>query len=99
MQMLELISLLCLLQIMKLFILTVLELNMFIKKSKNCVGHKNIKTNIFRIQSNNSIMSGYFALNSLILCLQIKLIGYTSLFLPYDFEKKNNIILAYFKNE
>ena len=69
------------------------------KEIENFIGHKNIKTNIFRIQSNNSIMSGYFALNSLILCLQIKLIDYTSLFLPYDFEKKNNIILAYFKNE
>ena len=27
------------------------------------------------------------------------LIGYTSLFSPYDFEKNDNIILSYFKNE
>ena len=41
-------------KILKLLILTVLGLNMFLKK---IIGHKNIKTNIFRIQAINSIMS------------------------------------------
>ena len=36
------------------------------------IGHKNIKTNIFRIQADNSIMLGTFVLDSLILCLQEK---------------------------
>ena len=27
------------------------------------------------------------------------LIGYASLFSPYDFEKNDNIILSYFKND
>ena len=43
------------------------------KEIKEFIGHKNIKTNIFRIQASNSIMCGYFALDSLILCLQAKL--------------------------
>ena len=29
------------------------------KEIKNFIGHKNIKTNIFRIQADNSIMCGY----------------------------------------
>ena len=33
------------------------------ERIKEFVGNKNIKANIFRIQSSNSIMCGYFALN------------------------------------
>ena len=29
---------------------------------KKCIGHKNIKTNIFRIQADNSIMCAYFCI-------------------------------------
>ena len=36
-------------------------------------GYKSIKTNIFRLQSNNSVIGEYFSLDSLILCLQVKL--------------------------
>ena len=35
---------------------------------KKFVRNKNIITNIFRVQGNNSVMSGTFALDSLILC-------------------------------
>ena len=39
---------------------------------KECIGNTNIKANIFRVQANNSIIRGYFALDSLILCLLVK---------------------------
>ena len=32
------------------------------KEIKRFIGHKNTKTNIFRIQADNSIMSGYFCI-------------------------------------
>ena len=32
------------------------------KEVKIFIGHKNIKTNIFRIKSNNSLMCGYFCI-------------------------------------
>ena len=64
------------------------------------VGHKNIKANIFRIQANSSIMCAYFCIGFIDFMLGGKtLIDFTSLFSPYDFEKKDNIILSYFKNE
>ena len=70
---------------------------MFLKK---IIGHKNLITNIFRIQENNSIMFGYFCIGLIDFMLAGKtLIDYTSLFLPYDFEKNENIILSYFQNE
>ena len=62
--------------------------------------HKNAKTNIFRIQSNNSIMCGYFCIGFINFMFAGKtLIDYVSLFSPYDFEKNDNIILSCFKNE
>ena len=32
------------------------------KEIKKFIGHKNIKTNIFKIQADNSIMCGYFCI-------------------------------------
>ena len=59
-----------------------------------------IKTNIFCIQENNSIMCGYFCIGFIDLMLAgKKLTDYTSLFSPYDFKKNDSIILSYFKNE
>ena len=40
------------------------------KEIKTFINNKNIKTNIFRIQSYDSIMCGFFILDLLILCLQ-----------------------------
>ena len=72
------------------------EMKDFIEKFS---GNKNIKTNIFWTQEDNSIMSGYFCIGSIDFMLAgKKLTDYTNLFSPYDF-KKNNIILSYFKNE
>ena len=54
---------------------------------KEFIGHKNIKTNIFIIQANNSIMCRYFC-NGFIDFMRAgkTLIDYTSLFSSYDLE-------------
>ena len=45
-------------------------------------------------------MCGYFCIGFIDFMLGGKtLIDYTSLFLLYDFEKNNKIILSYYKNE
>ena len=73
---------------------------MFLKKIEKFLGHKNIKTNIFRIQASNSVMCGYFFIEFIEFMFASKtLIAYTSLFPLYDFERNDNIILSYFENE
>ena len=63
-------------------------------------GNKNIKTNIFQIQEDNSIMCGYFCIGFIDLMLAgKKLTDYTNLFSPYDFKKNDDTILSHFKNE
>ena len=67
---------------------------------KKFVGNKNIKANIFRVQANDSIMCGYFCNGFIDFMLGgKKLNDFTSLFSPYDFEKNDDIILGYFKDE
>ena len=62
---------------------------MFLKQLKNFLRHKNIKINIFRVQENNSIMCGYFCMGfTNFMFVGKTLIDFTSLFSPYDFEKK-----------
>ena len=39
---------------------------------KKFIENKNIKANIFGLQANNSVMCGYFCIDLLILCFQIK---------------------------
>ena len=59
------------------------------KEIEKFIEHKNIKTNIFRIQSNNSIICGYFCIGSIDFMFAVKtMIDFTGLFSPYDFEKK-----------
>ena len=68
------------------------------KEIKRFIGHKDIKTNIFRIQANNSIMCGYFCIRFIDFMFANKtLIDFTSLFSPYDFKKNEKIIIDYFK--
>ena len=60
------------------------------KKIKKFIGQKNIKTNIFRIQADNSIMCGYFCIGFIDFMFAGKsLIDFTSLFSPYDFKKND----------
>ena len=68
------------------------------KEIKGFIGHEDIKTNIFRIQTYNSIMCGYFCIGFINFIFANKtVIHFTSLFSPYDFEKNDKIILKYFK--
>ena len=70
---------------------------MFLKKLR-FIGHKNIKANIFRKQADNSIMCGYFCIGFIdFMFAGRSFIDYTSLFSPYDSQKNDKIILAYFK--
>ena len=53
------------------------------------IKNKNIKTNIFRIQNNNSIMCGYFCILFIEYILNSKtLTDFTNLFSPWNFLKK-----------
>ena len=56
---------------------------------KKIVGNKNLKANIFRVQGNDSVICGYFCIGFIDFMLAGKrLTDYTSLFSPYDFDKK-----------
>ena len=68
------------------------------KEIKRLIGHKNTKTNIFRIQADNSIICRYFCIGFIGFMAENKsLIDFTSLFSPYDFKKNYGIILNYLK--
>ena len=68
------------------------------KEIKRFIGVKNTKTNIFRIQADDSRMCGYFCIGIADFMFARKtLIDFSSLFSPYDFKKNDKIILDYFK--
>ena len=67
---------------------------------KKFIGNKNIKANIFWVQANNSVMRGYFCIEFIDFMLAgKKLTDFTGLFSPHDFDKNDNVILNYFKDE
>ena len=67
------------------------------KEIKTLIGNKNIKTNIFRMQAHDSIMSGYFCIRFIDFMLKGKtLTEYANLFSPNNFKKDDDIILNYF---
>ena len=73
------------------------EIKEFIKEFP---GNKNIKTNIFQVPEDNSIMFGYFFIGFIdFMSAGKKLTDYTNLFSRHDLKKNDNIILSYFKNE
>ena len=58
------------------------------KDIKRFIGHKNTKTNLFRIQPDNSIMCEYFCIGFIDFMFAGKnLIDFTSFFPPYDLRK------------
>ena len=62
--------------------------------------HKNLTANIFRVQTNNSVMCGYFCIGLIDFMLAGKdLVDFTSFFSHYEFEKNDDIISRYFKDE
>ena len=70
------------------------------KEIKNFIENKNIKTNIFRVQANDSVMCGYFCIGFIHFMLAGKtLVDFTNTFSPYDFEKNVDLILSCFKGE
>ena len=57
--------------------------------TKEFPGNENIKTNVFRVQEDNSIISGYFCIGFIdFMSAGKKLTDYTNLFSPYDLKKK-----------
>ena len=69
------------------------------KEIEKFIGNRNIKANIYHVQTNNSVMCGYFCIGFIDFMLAGKtLIEYTALFSPYDFNKNDQIILSYFKD-
>ena len=67
---------------------------------KKFIENKNIKANIFRVQSNNSITCGYFYMGFIDFMFACKKVtDFTSFFSPYVFEKNDSIIVNYFKDE
>ena len=58
---------------------------------KEVFGNKNIKTNIYRVHEDNSIMCRYFWIRFIDFMLAGKKLT--------DFQKNDNIMLSYFKNE
>ena len=59
-----------------------------LKEIGKFIGHETIKTDIFRIQGNNSVMCGCFRIRFIDFIVAGKtLIDYNSLFSPYGFKK------------
>ena len=67
---------------------------------KEFIGHKNIKANIFRVETKNTVMSGYLCIGFIDFMLASKkLTDFTNLLSPHEFETNDRIILSYFKDE
>ena len=57
-----------------------------------------MKTNIYRVQANDSIKSGYVCIGFIDFMVKGKtLLDYTNLFSPNIYEKNDKIILKYFQ--
>ena len=75
-----------------------LELSIFQNKFKKLIDNKNIISNIYKIQANDSLMSGYFCIGFIDFRLKGKrLLDYTSLISPNKFENNVEIILKQFQ--
>ena len=77
------------------------EINKFINNDTTKPSSlKRIKSNIFRIQTYDSIMCRYFCIEFINYMLKGKtLLDYTNLFSPNDFKKNDRIIKRIFKDE
>ena len=85
---------------MKSFISVIVGVENVPEEIKEFIGNKNMRASIFRVQSNNSIMCGYFCSRLIYFLLAGKiLVDFTGLFTHDDFEKNDSIILNYFKDE
>ena len=67
-------------------------------KIKKFIGNKNIKANIYRIQTYDSVMWGYYCIRFIDFMLKEKgLLEYTNLISPNDYEKNDEMLLKYFQ--
>ena len=67
------------------------------KEIEKFIGNKNI-TNIYRIQTFDPIMCGYFGIGFIDFMVNGKsLLDYTNLFSPIDYEKNHKMMLKYFQ--
>ena len=67
------------------------------KEIKKFIGNKNIKTNIYRTQANDSTMCGYFCIGFIDFMLKGKsLLDYTNLFSANEYTNNDKIISKYF---
>ena len=67
---------------------TALVFNSF-KRNKKNIGNKNIRTNLFKIQTYESIMCGYFCIEFIEFIFKDEsMTDFTNLFSPRSFEKK-----------
>ena len=70
------------------------------EETKEFIENKNLTANIFRVQTNNSVMCGYFCIGLIDFMLAGKdLVDFTSFFSHYEFEKNDDIISRCFKDE
>ena len=68
------------------------------KEIKKFIGNKSIISNIYRMQACDSIICGYFCIPLIEFMVKCKkLLYYTNLFSPNEYEKNNKIILKYFQ--
>ena len=68
-----------------------------IPKEIKLISNKTVKANIFRIQTHDSIMCGYFCIGFINFMVAGKTItDFTNLFSPNNLKKNNDIILNYF---
>ena len=67
------------------------------KGIRKLIGNKNIMTRTYRIEACNSLMSGYFCIGFINFMLKGKrLLVYTHLFSPNNYEKNDRIIMKHF---
>ena len=90
---LELIGLLCMFKNMNFDSFGVEHIP---KEIKAFIGNKNIKTNIFRIQADDSTMCGYFCIGFDFMLARKRLTEYKNLFSPNNFKENDDIIVNYF---
>ena len=68
------------------------------KEIRKVIGNKNVRTNIYKIQSHDSIMCKYFCIEFIDFMLKGKsLLEYTNSFSSNDYEKNNKRIPNYFQ--
>ena len=68
------------------------------KEIRKVIGNENVRTNIYKIQSHDSIMCKYFCIEFIDFMLKGKsLLEYTNSFSSNDYEKNNKRIPNYFQ--